>query len=161
MNTFDELLDQCAVWPLICTVHNAVCYPCQVTHVAVPSSSFSPARDRVQLPALRATLILYVVIKHCQSQDVTQDKEQGFLSYSRILKPQVHKNTQEFKVSTGLTTLSQFRRLNKHIKYQEGSKSVCTACVCVHVCVESKMHSISKIMTELTTDSEFLGNFCC
>lgn len=40
---------------------------------------------------------------------------------SCILKPKVHKSTQEFKIPTGLTTLTQFRRLKKHVNYQEGS----------------------------------------
>lgn len=42
--TFDKLLHQCAIRALVSAVHDAVSYPRQVSHVAMPSSSLGPDR---------------------------------------------------------------------------------------------------------------------
>lgn len=72
---------------------------------------------------LTATVLLCLVIKH--STRVKKFNKTNSIRVikqkSRIVKPKVHKNTQGFKIPTGLTTLSQFRRLNKHVNYQEES----------------------------------------
>lgn len=75
------------------------------------------------MPTLRAPVLLYFVIKHStRVKKLHKTNCIGVLKHkSCILKPNVHKNTQEFKTQTGLTALIQFRSLNKHVNYQEGS----------------------------------------
>lgn len=43
--TFDDLLHQRTVGPLVGAVHNAIGYPRQVAHVAMPPAPLSPVRE--------------------------------------------------------------------------------------------------------------------
>lgn len=43
--TFDDLLHQRTVGPLVGAVHDAVGYPSQVAHVAMPPAPLSPVRE--------------------------------------------------------------------------------------------------------------------